>query len=360
MDWTYLGTAGYLGYSLPGFTQGKESGNVNIFLQSDPVFRVRSSEEHTRWAGVRITALSGWTDMADHFDISLQVYLEGEGDVYVPLREALSPLVQRRLTGLLASPLHPAAVCEVVVSLMDVDYNVIGAERVIASVYDAVGDQNFRDWRGLGLPDSWRVMSGNARNYFCLPCGHNSGNQQTLVFRHENGTKNTFEMPDDGSTLAFGFTSSLKLAQISIHDTVGYLAATRVVWETCGSDKLLLRWWSPLLGCWKTCVADVIGGLDDVTEREEMLRGFGMVDGVAATLGYSLRFPLLTYRDWLYFRDIAYSDEVYIDQVDNVAYGGSSQDAARPVRVAAQAGGWRLDDVKDFEFAIKYDYIREI
>lgn len=362
LDWIYIGTAGYAGFSVPGFTLGVSPNSINVFAQADPVMRVKSTNVNTRWADVFITAVSGWHDTADPLDVEQHIYLEAASSAYVPLGEVLRSALLRRTNGLnLLSPTPPMVVCDVRVTLLDGNLNTLGTQDFHFSVFDAIGDMVYTpgDWRGLGIPDKWRAMSGGT-NYFVIPMGRVSSHTTEFAATRPDLTEDTLTMSDDGTSIGFAMTNSRPYIQLSIRDTGGELAKAVVEWETCANDKLLLRWWSPILGCWKSYVADVMAGSDAVTERTQQLRGFGRVDGVSAALGFACRFPMLSYRDWLYFRDIAYSDEIYIDEVDNTAYGGSSQAVAHPVRVSADGQRWRLNDVRDFEFTITYDYLSEL
>ena len=362
LDWIYLGTVGYAGFSVPGFTLGVSPNSINVFAQADPVMRVKSNSANTRWADVVISAVSGWRDTSDPLYVEQHIYLEGAASVYVPLGEVLRSALQRRTTGLnLLSPTPPMVVCDVTVTLLDVSLNTLGGETFHFSVFDALGDmsRDATDIRSLGLPDKWRV-SANGTNYFVIPMGKLSGSIPEFVATLPDLSEDVLPMSDDGTSIGFAATIVAPYTQLSVRVDGDTLAKTVMEWDTCMDDKILLRWWSPILGCWKSYVADVLAGSDAVTERTQQLRGFGRVDGVSAALGFTCRFPMLAYRDWLYFRDIAYSDEVYIHEVDNVAYGGSSQGVDHPVRVSADGQRWKINDVRDFEFTITYDYISEL
>lgn len=360
LDWVYIGSAGYAGFSVPGFTQGASPASINVFLQSDPVLRVHSTSVNTRWCDIMIETTAGWYDTTDPLHIEQHVYLEAAGTIYVPLREALAPALQRRTTGLsLLSPTPPMAVCDIRVDLLDSTLTSIDSVDFHFSVFDALGDQSWMDWRSLGIPDTWRVARGKT-NYFCIPMGHVSSHSVEFAATRPDLSEDTLSMVDDGTTICFAMTSARPYTALTIRDTGGDLAVCRVVWEECLADKINIRWWSPQLGGWKSYAADVVAGECGVTERTMQQRGFGLVDGVDGNTGFSCRFPRLTHRDWLYFRDILLSDEIYIDEVDNVALGGTSQAVSRPVRVSAQSQSWRLTDTKDFDFSVIYDYISEL
>lgn len=360
LDWVYIGHNGFVGFSVPGFTHGAAPGYVNVFLQSDPILRVNSSTVSTRWCDIVIAASSGWFDSSDPLIVEQHVYLEAAGSIYVPLREALAPALKRRTSGLsMPAPTPPMVVCDVHVDLLDSNLGSIDSADFTLSVFDSLGDQSWEDWRSLGIPDTWRVAIDKT-NYFCIPMGHVSSHSVEFAATRPDLSEDTLTLADDGSTICFGMTSVRPYTMLAIRDTGGDLAVCRVVWEDCMDDKINIRWWSPQLGGWKTYTADVVAGSCNVTTREMQQRGFNLVDGVEGTTGFECRFPMLTYRDWLYFRDILFSDEVYIDEVDNVTLGGLSQDVAHPARVSAQAQSWRLTDIKDFEFSVVYDYLKEL
>lgn len=360
LDWAYIGTAGYVGFSVPGFTIGLSPTAINTFLQTDPILRIKSTNVATRWADVVIDASAGWYDQTDPLQVGLHVYLEAAGTVYVPLREVLASALQRRTSGLsLLSPTPPMVACSVRVALLDSALDLLDSSEFTLAVFDSIGDQSSGDWRGLAVPDTWRV-SGGAANYFCVPMGHYSSHATEFAAFRAAGDYDALSMVDDGTTVCFAMTSANPYIMLQVRDTGGVLASTRVVWEPCMSDKLKFRWWSPQSGGWKSQVADVVGGSDEVTERAAQLRGFSMVDGVSAELGFSCRFPSLTFRDWLYFRDILYSDEVYVDLETNTALGGTFQSEARAVRVNGGGAAWKLNEVRDFTFTVKTDTLREL
>lgn len=129
--------------------------------------------------------------------------------------------------------------------------------------------------------------------------------------------------------------------------------AARCILETveCISDNVTLRWWSPELGGWKSCVWDVVEQGQDVARVTLFDRLFARNAAADASLWLRLRSPLCSMRDWLWLRDIAVSDEVEMLVAEKVETGGST-DIWRSVTVSPASSAWKINDVKDFDIVV--------
>lgn len=151
-------------------------------------------------------------------------------------------------------------------------------------------------------------------------------NGQSVTF---SGPATAYEVVDNGNTVA------------------------RCILETvdCISDNVVLRWWSPELGGWKSCVWDVVEQGQDVARVTLFDRMFARNAAADASLWLRLRSPLCSMRDWLWLRDIAVSNEVEMLDTEKVGTGGST-DIWRSVTVSPSSTAWKINDVKDFDIVV--------
>lgn len=82
--------------------------------------------------------------------------------------------------------------------------------------------------------------------------------------------------------------------------------------ESCIEDKLFLRWWSVEDGIWKTRLADVAGEAAEINGTTDYIRDFRDMQAKSAETSVIAEFPNLSPRDYSYYRDLIYSDELYI------------------------------------------------
>ena len=120
---------------------------------------------------------------------------------------------------------------------------------------------------------------------------------------------------------------------------------------TC--DAVMLRWWSPIVGGWKSCCAEVTGRSGEVSQQREYWQDFEKGVDREGQMYVTARIPNATYRDWLYYSDIYLSPRVEMCQ-----YGWrtlSTMDRrlqAVGVIVGGSVGEWSLNDRKDMELTI--------
>ena len=104
-------------------------------------------------------------------------------------------------------------------------------------------------------------------------------------------------------------------------------ATTVFDWQECADDKMLVAWWSPELGGWKSQCADVVSEFAEAVTRRDVYAGFGLSTGTAAEWAVSLRFPMCSPRDLAYLRDLMASGKVYVraDVSSYASSGGSGE-----------------------------------
>lgn len=364
-DYLYLGT-GKVGFSFPGFTA--QDDGVVAFAQADPIVRIEVATAGAAWLDVGVSTYAGAWAGSDPLDCSQHIAVAQGQTVYVPMAEVIKAAIVRTFTGITSTPQVPAVVINLVFTL----YNNVLVELETIDVkvyaYDSLGNpaELMQDWRVPGIPDKMRLML-DFNNYMTFPCLQILPPAYSVSFVQylSNGSNTDYVTEIDGSSRVFKIPSSYALHASSFayrrdDGDMPVLYRTQVEWCECSRDKLTLLWWSPELGGWKTMVADVAGTADSVTERNALERAFCKVDGVAGTLSFAARFPLLTMRDYMYYRDIMLSDEVYVVEEDTVSYDGTTAEIRKAVRVSGSMPTWRVNDVKDFDFTINYDYTNEL
>lgn len=364
-DYLYLGT-GKVGFSFPGFTA--QDDGVVAFAQADPIVRVEVATAGAAWLDVDVLANPGAWVGGDPLDCSQHIAVAQGQVVYIPLAEIIKAAIVRTFAGITSAPQAPEAELAIDFTLYDSSLTMLETISVMVYSYDSIGNPAtlMQDWRVPGIPDKMRLML-DYNNYMTFPCPQILPPAYSVSFVQylSNGSNTDYVTEVDGSSRVFKIPSSYAFHASSFayrrdDGDMPILYSTQVEWCGCSRDQLTLLWWSPELGGWKTMVADVVGTADSVSERSPMERAFCKVDGVAGTLSFAARFPLLTLRDYTYYRDIMLSDEVYVVELDTVSYDGATSEIRKAVRVSGSLPTWRVNDVKDFEFTINYDYTNEL
>lgn len=365
-DYLYLGT-GKVGFSFPGFSA--QDDGVVAFAQADPIVRVEVATAGAAWLDVSVLANPGAWAGGDPLACSQHIAVTQGQTVYVPLAEVIKAAIVRTFTGITSTPDAPCVELAVDFKLYDSSLTALETISVMVYAYDSLGNPAvlMQDWRVPGIPDKMRLMLDFNNNYMTFPCLQIQPPSYSVSFVQylSNGSNTDYVTEMDGSSRVFKIPSSFAAHATSFayrrdDGDMPILYSTQVEWCRCTTDKMLLFWWSPELGGWKSCVADIVGTADSVTERSAMERAFCKVDGVTGTLSFAARFPLLTLRDYMYYRDIMLSDEVYVVETDTVSYDGGAAEIRKAVRVAGSLPVWRVNDVKDFDFTINYDYTNEL
>ena len=120
---------------------------------------------------------------------------------------------------------------------------------------------------------------------------------------------------------------------------------------TC--DAVMLRWWSPIVGGWKSCCVEVTGRSGEVTQRRDYWQDFGRAADREGQMYIQARIPNATYRDWLYYSDIYLSPLVEMSQYSwhTLSTLDRRLHAVRVI-VGGSVGEWDLRDMKDMELTI--------
>lgn len=146
---------------------------------------------------------------------------------------------------------------------------------------------------------------------------------------------------------------------VEVKDTVAWIdtpqGKVRIEHESCTTDKVFVMWWSSEDGGWKSYLCDILNFSGGVDSRTRYNAGFEHGDTVTGHTVMSARFPLCTYNDWCYVRDILTSGEVRL--WSPLTYSAGSLSEMVGVRAVAEGdfGEWRAKDIKDFNIKLIID-----
>lgn len=164
------------------------------------------------------------------------------------------------------------------------------------------------------LPDTFRIPAKHTCSKVKLQASTRMtrGADELKVCRID-GT--IIDMVGDGETqMTYGwaFVPSDHPAIVELKGPMGMLESARVVEEPCNRNTIVLTWWSPVIGGWKSVVAEVVGDSDDVSDSERYIIGWDYGEAKGGMLGLRVRIPNCTPRDYEYYRDIYYSSFVQV------------------------------------------------
>lgn len=365
-EWQYLGL-GRIGFCVPGFLL--DDGQYISFAQSDPVFRVALNTTNAAWLDVDISTTGGWCG-SDPLACSQHIAVGSNDTVYIPMADVIQAAILRKFTGLSASPTVPGVTMTVTFTVKNSSLATLETTSIDLTAYDSIGmyaAAGIKDWRLPGLPDKFRLYK-DRDNYmtfaqaFFVPTALDP---YSFVQYYAGGSSSDYPITPTGEPRVIKIVSS----GVSYTTALGFrrdggdmlpLFTANLEWVSCSNDSVMLVWWSPELGGWKTVVADVVSTADGITEREPQMRGFERVNGTSAQLSLVLRLPLLTQNDYFYYRDLLFSDEVYLDDWFLLDYEEGMSTIRKAVRVNGNAPAWKVNEVKDLEFTITYDYLSEL
>lgn len=173
------------------------------------------------------------------------------------------------------------------------------------------------------LPDTFRLPLNFGS--FPLSCTRiTRGGSALTLYTGAGAVVDTMTGIHTHHTLGWGYSTGVYIERVVISDSHNNaVESARVVWEDCNKDKVLLTWWSPTFGGWKSVLADVLGHANTVGSTADYLVGreyggkyitreWGFEQAKSGTIAYNVRIPSCTSRDYEYYSDIYISDEVYI------------------------------------------------
>lgn len=241
------------------------------------------------------------------------------------------------------------------------------------SYYDAIV-MNSRSLQPASLrllPDTFRLpLSYTEPPYECTRMTR--GAESLITYDHNGQVVQNLGPVTDHGTYGWGFGHEGEIASVVLTGHGGAVVAkSRVVWESCDSDKVLLRWWSPVFGGWKAVLADVLGHANNIGDTADFLLGreivgkgiryeWGFEQAKSGTIGYKVRIPSCTSRDYDYYSDIYISDEVYIEDVYVYLKSGAEDIVNHTVKVSGTPPAKPLIGVTDLELTITTQEVSSI
>lgn len=337
-DLEYIDQHSYVGFSLPGFIQLE--GYYAAHIQADPVLRITCGTQSAAW--LEVTISGGEPNYGITEDLVQTMRCRNGQTVYVPLGEAFKALFAPSMSGITAAPRDMMATAEIRCMLLDDSLGQIDSITFAVVFYDCIGA--YSPWGGedseVSMPDTFRLMGGGEDNYLTIPLVQTGDAYPEFAIYRGVGGESVSAYDANGGAVCLRLTEQAQPYQVRLGR--GNPLFSRITFEGGCRDTRLLTWWSPVHGGWKSIVADIVGVADEVTERRDYVRGFQNVAGVAGRLGETLRLSHLTYRDWLYYRDIYLSDRVFVREHLSTHYSGTENGLWLPVKVAGNMPAWRL------------------
>lgn len=339
-----VGTDGRVYYTKPGIATAV-SGLTNMFyfyLQSGAVFRIVRDPASTA-TYCRVYASDGndtvWMTLT--FDFSLTAWCD--------LTEPLRSLVDRAIPVNTPAPAGTAGIT-VGFEMYDNTDALLSSISLTARIIDCL-DYSFEDTASPwwpGVPEVIRLPYGGSPR-ITLPTMGDSGEMTTVVKVYYNSTLLYSATLDNiGCPVTMLNTGNL----IVMESGSGEVCRTRIEIEDCSTDTLALTWWSPELGGWKTAAAKIVSagvGNDNLSEFD---REFGHHSAGRGRQYLRCRFPLLTLREWMWYRDIALSDEVIVSADRYVAPANVMTEFDSALILNATNEVWKPTDCKDLTFDV--------
>ena len=199
---------------------------------------------------------------------------------------------------------------------IDANGGILDTMGIFAYVCDC---SSFRSGYGRGggfdhlLPDTFRLPASLSFNEFSyIGCRLTRGvNRVELA---AGGLTYNYQQPySDGRAVGCNLDAKGKPSALRAYENTTDLVEVAMFERVdCLDDKLFLRWWSVEDGIWKTRLADVAGESAEISGTTNYIRDFQDMQAKSATTSVVAEFPSLSPRDYSYYRDLMYSDEVYI------------------------------------------------
>lgn len=309
---------------------------LNLYTQEECVIRMALSGSSTT-ARVHATVAAntgGGNPTVAETDISFEL-----GDVqYYDITDVVRADIPRTLPSL--TPADTAASGEVMFGEYDSGGLLIGTTILFIYAYDAVEPSGL--YLQSPLPSTFRLLP-NAHPEFTNGAARIVSETNRLDIYFDDGTVDQTFSGTYGNERTVAWQFHRRDAEIVVtgHDTYN----ARVLWETCESDKVQLRWWSPMLGAWKSCAVELMGGGVSVTDTQAFVMGFDRRSAHRGGERLLARIPLCTPDDVAYYSDIYISDLVEMEWV-------TTQDYAKVVTIQGTPPAYRRSGKVDLEFDI--------
>lgn len=212
------------------------------------------------------------------------------------------------------------------------------------------------------LPDTFRLPS-SITSFKPQGCTRMTGEAGVIRLLNSAGTVvGSVTSNKDQRTYGWGFQTLGQIAEVRILDAGGGIVErARVVWESeCLTDKMLLTWWSPVTGGWKSVLADVMRHGDNIGNTQDYLLYFDNRQAKSGKLGWEVRIPNCTLRDYEYYRDIFYSDNVFVHELVIYDTSNSPHDIMHTVKVGGTPPNASVNGTTDITLDITMQEVSSI
>lgn len=210
------------------------------------------------------------------------------------------------------------------------------------------------------LPDTFRLPASLSFNEFAyIGCRLTHGVNLVELVSGGN-TYSHYQNTADGRAVGCNLKSKgVPSVMRAYEDTDTLINEAFFELESCLDDKLFLRWWSVEDGIWKTRLADVAGEAAEISGTTDYIRDFQDMQAKSATTSVIAEFTNLSPRDYSYYRDLMYSDEVYIvagaDTTDNL-----NEIMCIPVTISGGLPEAKADRRTTMKFNVNYNKFSEL
>lgn len=245
------------------------------------------------------------------------VYPDVNGVAYIPLNDLFAYFFQRQSLDTIGTVNVYGSID---VTAEDDGGNTLDTVSFVANIYDCTGLRGGYTASGFShiLPDTFRVPSAPGYNEF-VNIGCRLTRSVNLVELSSGGnTYMYWQQNPGGEAVGVNLKSKGKPAYVRVYEGVSTPDPDEMVEEArfelvdCMDDKLLLTWWSVEDGCYKSRVADAVGGGSNQLNAIDYIHDFEGRTAKDADTYVAARFASLTQRDYEYYRDLLMSDEVYV------------------------------------------------
>lgn len=341
----------------------EDNGDMLVWTQERAVLRITSLGTLASLTA-NITAGQG---LADEITVSVTVTFDNSTVQYIDITDVLRSVFDRSHRTAMADT---ATTGMIQLVAYDVDGNIIvvkDMERRI-SYYDAVVEAV--DGKSCGEASGYWLLPDTFR----LPDFSNCGGRPQASARMTKGGIFVRILDGGGTVLdivtasdptqrtyGWGFDLMQSPAVVEIgNPSMGVVERARIEYVGCSDGWALLTWWSPAIGGWKSCMAEITGYKDEVSESERYIKGFDYAESKGGMFGLQARIPNCTPRDYEYYRDIYYSGIVYMYDESLWVAGQNVQSLEREVMVKGTPPAVKTVGSTDLDFTLLTEEVSSI
>lgn len=339
--------------------------NLAVWTQERAVFRIQTLGSLAKME-IAVTAGDG---LADAITVNISVSFDSSSVQYVDITDVLRSVFDRTLRTTMADT---CTVGLIMFEPYDSGGNIIPSEiyekklKYYDAVVEAIGANNCGALSSYHLlPDTFRLPSyslcGTLMPQGCTRMTKGglyaevldaNGNQLAAVTEIGNPSQATY---------GWGFNMSGGPAVVNVgNGSIGYIERARVVPQGCCDGWVLLTWWSPYMGGWKSCMAEIMGDADEVSDSERYIKGFDYAESKGGMFGIKARIPNCTPRDYEYYRDIYYSGTIFMYDEALFKGGSNAQELQREMMLKGTPPAVKLVGDVDLDFTLLTEEVSSI